>query len=63
MNLDEFEGIGSTYSTTLQTHGLTTVDHLLAHGGSPSGRRRLLSETEVESWMENAKTLPRVVHH
>jgi Domain of unknown function (DUF4332) len=80
MNLDEIEGIGSTYSTTLQTRGLTTVDHLLEHGGSPSGRqalaeksgiineekglvRRLPSETEVESWIENAKTLPRVVHH
>lgn len=133
MNLDEIEGIGSTYATTLQSHGLTTVDHLLEHGGSPSGRqalaeksgiserlilewvnhadlirvdgvggeyadlleaagvdsapelaqrnaanlharlaevneqkslvRRVPSESEVEGWIENAKTLPRVVHH
>lgn len=40
MNLDEIEGIGSTYATTLQTHGLTTVDHLLEQAAAPPGGRR-----------------------
>jgi predicted lactoylglutathione lyase/predicted flap endonuclease-1-like 5' DNA nuclease len=133
VKLHGVEGIGSTYATTLEAHGLTTIDHLLEHGGTAAGRqalaeksgiserlilewvnhadlirvdgvgdeyadlleaagvdsapelaqrnaanlharleevneqkslvRRVPSESEVASWIENAKTLPRVVHH
>jgi len=133
MKLQEIEGIGPAYASTLESQGLDNIDHLLERGGTPAGRqalaevsgiseklilewvnhadlmridgvgseyadlleaagvdsvpelaqrnaahlrarlvevndaksvvRRVPSESEVEVWVDQAKTLPRVVHH
>ncbi len=59
MRLEEIEGIGSTYASALATHGLTTVDHLLEHGGTREGRQTLagksgISETLLLEWVNHA---------
>ena len=47
MELHEIEGIGPTYAATLQSHGLTTTDHLLEHGGSKAGREDLAEKSGI----------------
>ena len=47
MELHEIEGIGPTYAATLQSHGLTTTDHLLEHGGSKAGREALAAKSGI----------------
>ncbi len=59
MELHEIEGIGPTYAATLQSHGLTTTDHLLEHGASKSGREALaeksgISEKLLLEWVNHA---------
>jgi predicted flap endonuclease-1-like 5' DNA nuclease len=59
MKLQEIEGIGPTFAGTLETHGLTTIDHLLERGGTPAGRRELaetsgISEQKILEWVNHA---------
>ncbi len=59
MELHEIEGIGPTYAATLQSHGLTTTDHLLEHGASKAGREELaeksgISENLLLEWVNHA---------
>jgi predicted flap endonuclease-1-like 5' DNA nuclease len=59
MELHEIEGIGATYAATLGSHGVTTTDHLLAEGGTKSGREALaaksgISEKLLLEWANHA---------
>jgi predicted flap endonuclease-1-like 5' DNA nuclease len=59
MQLHEIEGIGPTYAATLETHGVTTTDHLLEHGGTKEGREGLatksgISEKLLLEWVNHA---------
>jgi predicted flap endonuclease-1-like 5' DNA nuclease len=59
MDLHEIEGIGATYAAKLEPHGLTRIDHLLEHGGTPSGRAALaeksgISEKLILEWVNHA---------
>jgi predicted flap endonuclease-1-like 5' DNA nuclease len=59
MELHEIEGIGPTYAATLESHGVTTTDHLLERGGSKAGREELakqsgISEGLLLEWVNHA---------
>lgn len=56
--IDDVEGIGSTYATTLTKAGVATTDALLSHGATKAGRTQLakatgISETLILEWVNH----------
>ena len=47
----EVEGIGPAYATKLQTAGVSTLDELLAQGGTAKGRTTLAAQTGISEKM------------
>ena len=45
--LSEIEGIGETYAEKLKACGVTSQAKLLVMGGTPAGRRKLISESGI----------------
>lgn len=73
--LVNIEGIGEEYSDLLQASGVDTVPELaqrypehVAEAMAPVNERRNLvrhvpDEQQVQSWVEQAKSLQRVIEH
>ncbi|MEJ2242500.1 MAG: DUF4332 domain-containing protein [Candidatus Bathyarchaeota archaeon] len=47
MDIEEIQGIGSTYGKKLKDQGIMTTDGLLSSGSSPSSRKQLAEKTEI----------------
>jgi len=74
-DLIRVDGVGGEYADMLEAAGVDSAAELAQRNAAnlharlaevneqKSLVRRLPSEAEVESWIENAKALPRVVHH
>ncbi|HRF60833.1 MAG TPA: DUF4332 domain-containing protein [Fimbriimonadaceae bacterium] len=74
-DLDRVKGIGSEYADLLEAAGVDSVPELAQRNAAnlheklvtinedKSLVRRVPSDDEVASWIEHAKTLPRVVTH
>ena len=45
--LSEIEGIGETYAEKLKAAGVTSQAKLLETGGTPAGRKKLISESGI----------------
>ena len=59
MKLEEIEGVGPTYAAKLGTHGVTTTDHLLEHGGAKGGPEGLADKSGISDkllleWVNHA---------
>jgi predicted flap endonuclease-1-like 5' DNA nuclease len=74
-DLDRIKGVGSEYADLLEVAGVDSVPELAQRNAANLAAkiaevnaeknlvRRVPSESEVGSWIEHAKTLPRVVTH
>ena len=47
MDIEEIEGIGSTYGKKLKDQGIMTTDGLLSSGSTPKGRKQLAEKTGI----------------
>ena len=47
MDIEEIEGIGSTYGKQLKDQGIMTTDGLLSSGSTPKGRKQLAEKTGI----------------
>ena len=47
MDIEEIEGIGSTYGKKLKDQGIMTTDGLLSSGSTPTGRKQLAERTGI----------------
>ena len=47
MDIEEIEGIGSTYGKKLKDQGIMTTDGLLSSGSTPNGRKQLAEKTGI----------------
>ncbi len=47
--IEDIEGIGETYAAKLRENGVSTVEALLAEGGSPSGRKGIADKTGIDT--------------
>ena len=59
MEIQDIEGIGEVYAERLGIFGITTVDDLLAMGGTPKGREKIaaatgLTENQILEWVNRA---------
>jgi predicted flap endonuclease-1-like 5' DNA nuclease len=74
-DLDRVKGVGSEYADLLEAAGVDSVPELAQRNAANlaaklaevnDGKnlvRRVPTESEVERWIEDAKTLDRAVHH
>ncbi len=47
MDIEEIQGIGSTYGKKLKDQGIMTTDGLLSSGSTPTTRKQLAEKTEI----------------
>ena len=47
MDIEQIEGIGSTYGKKLKDQGIMTTDGLLSSGSTPKGRKQLAKKTGI----------------
>ncbi|MEJ2281487.1 MAG: DUF4332 domain-containing protein [Candidatus Bathyarchaeota archaeon] len=47
MDIEEIQGIGSTYGKKLKDQGIMTTDGLLSSGSSPNSRKQLAEKTGI----------------
>ena len=47
MDIEEIEGIGSTYGKKLKNQGIMTTEGLLSSGSTPNGRKQLAEKTGI----------------